>query len=79
MQVESLVSEVMEQMLQEMSSTEITLEQERVAEEKRRLEEARRKQEHEAFMVQYSFSLCTELIYEVLDETIKETATSEIQ
>uniref|UniRef100_A0A3B4YPW9 Germinal-center associated nuclear protein n=1 Tax=Seriola lalandi dorsalis TaxID=1841481 RepID=A0A3B4YPW9_SERLL len=39
----------------------------------------RRKQEHEAFLVQFSFSLCTELIHEVLDETIKETAASEIQ
>ncbi|XP_042351006.1 germinal-center associated nuclear protein [Plectropomus leopardus] len=78
-QVESLVSEVLGQMLQDMSSTEIKLEQERVAEEKRKLEEARRKQEHEAFLVHFSFSLCTELVYEVLDETIKETATSEIQ
>lgn len=40
-QVESLVTEVVGQMLQEMSSTEIKLEQERVAEEKRKLEEAR--------------------------------------
>lgn len=40
-QVESMVGEVMEQMLQEMSSTEIRLEEERVAEEKRKLEEAR--------------------------------------
>lgn len=40
---------------------------------------ARRRQEHEAFLVQFSFSLCTEIVYEVLDETIKETATSEIQ
>ncbi|XP_067459089.1 germinal-center associated nuclear protein [Thunnus thynnus] len=78
-QVESLVSDVLGQMLQEVSSSEIKLEQERVAEEKRKLEEARRKQEHEAFLVQFSFSLCTELIYEVLDETIKETASSEIQ
>uniref|UniRef100_A0A8C9Z528 Germinal-center associated nuclear protein n=1 Tax=Sander lucioperca TaxID=283035 RepID=A0A8C9Z528_SANLU len=75
-QAESLVSEVLGQMLQEMSSTEIKLEQERIAEEKRKLEEARL---HEAFLVQYSFSLCTELMYEVLSETIKETATSEIQ
>ncbi|XP_054471888.1 germinal-center associated nuclear protein [Anoplopoma fimbria] len=75
-QVESLVSEVLVQMLQEMSSTEIQLEQERVADEKRK---ARRRQEHEAFLVQFSFSYCKELIYEVLDETIKETATSEIQ
>ncbi|XP_074514474.1 germinal-center associated nuclear protein [Sebastes fasciatus] len=78
-QVESLVSDVLGQMLQEMSSTEIQLEQERVADEKRKLEDARRRQEHEAFLVQFSFSLCTELVYEVLDETIKETATSEIQ
>lgn len=41
MQAESLVSEVLGQMLQEMSSTEIKLEQERIAEEKRKLEEAR--------------------------------------
>ncbi|KAM7380864.1 hypothetical protein PAMP_004134 [Pampus punctatissimus] len=78
-QAESLVSEVMGQILQEMSSTEIRLEQERVAEEKRKLEEARKRQEHEAFLVQFSFSLCKEIIYEVLDDTIKETATSEIQ
>uniref|UniRef100_A0A3B4XWI0 Germinal-center associated nuclear protein n=1 Tax=Seriola lalandi dorsalis TaxID=1841481 RepID=A0A3B4XWI0_SERLL len=75
-EVETLVDEVLGQMLQEMSSTEIKLEQERVAEEKRKLEEARL---HEAFLVQFSFSLCTELIHEVLDETIKETAASEIQ
>ncbi|XP_041663549.1 germinal-center associated nuclear protein isoform X2 [Cheilinus undulatus] len=78
-QVESLVGEVLGQMLQELSSTEIDLERERIAEEKRKLEEARRKQEHEAFLVQYSFSLCTELIHEVLNKTIKETAASEIQ
>ncbi|XP_023147479.2 germinal-center associated nuclear protein [Amphiprion ocellaris] len=78
-QVESLVGEVLGQMLQDMSSTEIKLERERVAEEQRKLEEARRKQEHEAFLVQFSFSLCTEIINEVLDETIQETATSEIQ
>lgn len=41
MQVESLVNEVLGQMLQELSSSEIRLEQERVAEEKRKLEEAR--------------------------------------
>lgn len=41
MQVESLVTEVLGQMLQKMSSAEIELEQERVADEKRKLEEAR--------------------------------------
>lgn len=78
-QAESLVSEVLGRMLQEVSSSEIKLEQERVAEEKRKLEEARRRQEHEAFLVQFSFSICSEIIQEVLDEAIKETATSEIQ
>ncbi|KAK2839484.1 hypothetical protein Q5P01_013224 [Channa striata] len=79
LQVESLVSEVLGQMLQEVSSAEIKLEQERIAEERRKLEEARRRQEHEAFLSQFSFSLCTEIIHEVLDETIKETATSQIE
>ncbi|XP_019955220.2 germinal-center associated nuclear protein [Paralichthys olivaceus] len=78
-QVESLVSEVLGQLLQEVSSTEIKVEQERVAEEKRKLEEARRRQEHKAFLAQFSCSICTEIIHEVLDETIKETSTSEIQ
>ncbi|XP_034417060.1 germinal-center associated nuclear protein [Cyclopterus lumpus] len=77
--VESLVSEVLGQMLQKMSSAEIKLERERVADEKHKLEEARRRQEHEVLLVQFSFSLCRDLIYEVLDESVKETATSEIQ
>ncbi|KAM6978448.1 germinal-center associated nuclear protein-like [Tautogolabrus adspersus] len=78
-QVDSLVGEVLGLSLQEVSSAEMKLEQERVTEEKRKLKEARRKQEHEAFLVQYSVSLCTELIAEVLNESTKETATSEIQ
>ncbi|XP_037543110.1 germinal-center associated nuclear protein [Nematolebias whitei] len=78
-QVESLVREVLGQMLQEISSSEFKLEQERVAEEKRKLEEARRRQEHEAFLAQFSCSLCTELIHQVVDTTIQETATAEIQ
>ena len=40
-QVDSMVTEVLGQMLQEVSSSEIQLEQDRVAEEKRKLEEAR--------------------------------------
>lgn len=40
-QAESLVSEVLGQLLQEMSSAEIELERERLAEEKHKLEEAR--------------------------------------
>lgn len=41
MQVESLVSEVTGQILREISSTEVRLEQDRIAEEKRKLVEAR--------------------------------------
>lgn len=78
-QVEVLVGEVLEQMLKEISATEIKLEQERVAEEKRRLEEARRRQEHEAFLAQFSRSLCSEIVHQVVDEAVKETAASEIQ
>ncbi|KAM4608580.1 germinal-center associated nuclear protein [Polymixia lowei] len=78
-QVEALVGEVVGKMIQEMSSAEVQLEQERITEEKRKLEEARRRQEHEAFLTQFSFSLCTEIIQEVLDESTQETAASEIQ
>ncbi|KAM8856581.1 germinal-center associated nuclear protein [Spinachia spinachia] len=78
-QVESMVGEVLGQMLQEISSAEIKLELQRVADEKRTLEEARMRQEQDAFLTQFSFSLCKELIYEVLDETIEQAATSEIQ
>ncbi|KAM6934890.1 germinal-center associated nuclear protein [Xenentodon cancila] len=78
-QVESLVSEVLGQMLQEISTAEVKLEQKRIAEENRKLEEARRREEHKAFLAQFSCSLCTEIIHEVLDETIKDTASSEIQ
>lgn len=40
-QAESLMSEVLGELLQDVSSAEIELERKRVAEEKRRLEEAR--------------------------------------
>lgn len=30
-------------------------------------------------MVQYSFSVCAEILHEVLDETMRETASAEIQ
>lgn len=78
-EAESLLSEVLGQMLQEIASTEIQLEEEHVAAEKRKLEEARRKQEHEAFVTQFSVALCSEITHQVLDETIRETAASEIQ
>lgn len=78
-QLESLLGEVLGQMLQEVSSTEVRLEQERVAEEQRKLEEARRREEHKAFLTEFSFSLCTKIVDEVLNESVQETASAEIQ
>ncbi|KAM9804598.1 germinal-center associated nuclear protein [Neosynchiropus ocellatus] len=78
-QVEALVGEVTGQMLREVSTTEISLEQERVAEERRRQAEARRRQEHEAFLDTFSSSLCTEFVNQVVSETTNEIAVSEIQ
>ncbi|XP_053733948.1 germinal-center associated nuclear protein [Synchiropus splendidus] len=78
-QVESLVGEVTGQMLREVSTTEISLEQSRVAEERRRQAEARRRQEHEAFLDTFSSTLCTDFINQVVSETTQEIAVSEIQ
>lgn len=78
-QTESLLDEVLGEMLSELCSAEVELERERLARERRLLEEARRKQEHEAFLQHFSASLCTEIIHEVLDETIQETSAAEIQ
>ncbi|CAL8240621.1 unnamed protein product [Merluccius merluccius] len=78
-QVEALLSEVIGQMLQEVSSDGIQSEALRVAEEKRRIEEARRKQECEAFLVQFSFTLCAEVLRDVLAESIQQTAREQIQ
>uniref|UniRef100_A0A8C7PY41 Germinal-center associated nuclear protein n=1 Tax=Oncorhynchus mykiss TaxID=8022 RepID=A0A8C7PY41_ONCMY len=74
--MEAVVSEVVEQMLWEVSTAEVQAERERLAEEKRRIEEARL---HEVFLAQFSDSLCSEISQEVLTECIQETAASEIQ
>lgn len=39
----------------------------------------RRRQEHEALLMNFSHSLCTAIVLEVLDETLKAIAISEIQ
>ncbi|CAN9497974.1 unnamed protein product [Ophioblennius macclurei] len=78
-QVESMLGEVLGQMVQEVSSSEVKLEQERVAEEKRKLDEARRKKEHETFLTEFTFTLCGKIIDEVVNESVQETASSEIQ
>ncbi|XP_077363553.1 germinal-center associated nuclear protein isoform X2 [Festucalex cinctus] len=78
-QTESVLNEVLGELLQELSSTEIQLEQERVAEEKRKIEEARQKQEHKDFLAKFRLSLFTEIMREVLNESIKETANTVFQ
>ncbi|XP_049606912.1 germinal-center associated nuclear protein [Syngnathus scovelli] len=75
-QAESVLNEVLGEVLQELSSSEILLEQERVAEEQRRIEEARRRQELENFLSKFRLSLFAEITQEVLDETIKEIAAA---
>ncbi|XP_019744468.1 germinal-center associated nuclear protein [Hippocampus comes] len=79
LQAESVVNEVLGELLQELSSSEIHLEQKRVADEKRKIEEARRKQEHANFLAKFRLSLFSEILQQVLDETIKETATTVLQ
>ncbi|KAM6984898.1 LOW QUALITY PROTEIN: germinal-center associated nuclear protein [Aplochiton taeniatus] len=74
-QLDAIVSEVLEQMLTEISATERTEQ----AEEKLRIEQNRRKQKHEAFLSELSVSLCSEIRQEVLGECIQETAASEIR
>ncbi|XP_077599433.1 germinal-center associated nuclear protein [Stigmatopora nigra] len=78
-QAESVLNEVLGEMLQEMSSTEFHVEQERLAEVKRKIEEARRKEEHEAFLANFKLSLYTEIMKEVLEEIMTETTTTVFQ
>ncbi|XP_048860361.1 germinal-center associated nuclear protein-like, partial [Brienomyrus brachyistius] len=78
-QVEAVLSEVVEQMLREVSAAEIQAEREHIAEEKRRMEEARRKQEHEELLARLSKTLCAEITQEVLRDCIVETASTEIR
>nr|XP_023665832.1 germinal-center associated nuclear protein isoform X1 [Paramormyrops kingsleyae] len=78
-QVEAVLSEVVEQMLREVSAAEIQAEREHIAEEKRRMEEARRRQEHEELLARLSKILCTEITQEVLRDCIVETASTEIR
>ncbi|XP_052421100.1 germinal-center associated nuclear protein-like [Carassius gibelio] len=75
-ELETVVSEVLNQLLRELSASEIIAENERIAEEKRRQEEARRK---EAFLEQFSGELCAKISDEVLTESIRVTADTEIR
>ncbi|KAL1267579.1 hypothetical protein QQF64_032942 [Cirrhinus molitorella] len=75
-ELETVVSEVLHQLLRELSASEIIAEKERIAEEKRKQEEARRK---EAFLDQFSGELCAKISDEVLTESIRVTAEAEIR
>ncbi|XP_016375449.1 germinal-center associated nuclear protein isoform X2 [Sinocyclocheilus rhinocerous] len=75
-ELELVVREVLNQLLRELSSSEIIAEKERIAEEKRKQEEARRK---EVFLEQFSGELCAIISDEVLTESIKVTAEAEIR
>ncbi|XP_043105018.1 germinal-center associated nuclear protein [Puntigrus tetrazona] len=75
-ELEVVVSEVLNQLLRELSTSEIMAEKERIAEEKRKQEEARRK---EAFLEQFSGELCAKISDEVLTESIRATAENELR
>ncbi|KAF4108846.1 hypothetical protein G5714_009919 [Onychostoma macrolepis] len=75
-ELETVVTEVLNQLLRELSTAEIIAEKERIAEEKRKQEEARRK---EAFLDQFSGELCAKISDEVLTESIRATAEAEIR
>ncbi|KAL0964023.1 hypothetical protein UPYG_G00317270 [Umbra pygmaea] len=77
--MEAVVSEVVGQMLHEVSVAELRAERDRLTEEKRQIEESRRKQEHEVFLAKFSERLCSEISQEILAECIKDTAASEIR
>ncbi|KAG1937671.1 SAC3/GANP/Nin1/mts3/eIF-3 p25 family [Pimephales promelas] len=75
-ELETVVSEVLDQLLRELSTSEIRAEKERIAEEKRKKEEARQK---EAFLDQFSGEMCLKISDEVLTESIRATAEAEIK
>ncbi|XP_026851591.2 LOW QUALITY PROTEIN: germinal-center associated nuclear protein [Electrophorus electricus] len=78
-ELETVVCEVVTQMLRDLSASEIAAERERIAEEKRKLEEARQRLEHEAFLDELSSDLCAEITEEVLTQCTRETADAEIK
>lgn len=78
-EVKTVVSEVVTQMLREVSTSEIAAEKERIAEEKRKVEEDRRRKEREAFLDKLSSELCAEISEEVLTQCTREMADMEIK
>ncbi|XP_060732789.1 germinal-center associated nuclear protein [Tachysurus vachellii] len=78
-ELQTIVSDVVAQMLREVSTSEILAEKERIAEEKRKLEEDRRRREREAFLDKLSSELCAEISEEVLSQCTREMADIEIK
>ncbi|KAI4878707.1 hypothetical protein NFI96_013487 [Prochilodus magdalenae] len=78
-ELETVLSQVVAQMLRDLSASEITAEKERIAEEKRKLEEARQRQEREALLDKLSLELCSEISKEVLTQYTKEIVDGEIK
>nr|XP_005997746.1 PREDICTED: germinal-center associated nuclear protein [Latimeria chalumnae] len=77
--VEELLNDVTGEILGQVSKEELKAERERIEEEKRRIEEARRRQERELFITRYSQALCKQLAEEVLAESVKDIANTELQ
>ncbi|TSK92908.1 Germinal-center associated nuclear protein [Bagarius yarrelli] len=78
-ELQTIVGDVVAQMLREVSAFEITAERERIAEEKRKLEEERRRKEREALLDKLSSELCTEISEEVLAQCTREMAAGEVK
>ncbi|TRZ03754.1 hypothetical protein DNTS_009746 [Danionella cerebrum] len=75
-ELDAVVSEVLQELLTEVSTSEILTEKERIAEEKRKEEKARQRK---AFITQYSAELFAKVSDEVLTDSIRATAEAEIR
>ncbi|XP_064016378.1 germinal-center associated nuclear protein isoform X2 [Pogoniulus pusillus] len=77
--VEELVAEVMGEIVREVAESVLNAEWDRVREEKRRVEEERQKRERERLIKQLSQLVGTELMEEVIKESIQEASTNELK
>ncbi|NXX12208.1 GANP protein, partial [Podargus strigoides] len=77
--VEDLVTEVMEEILRQVSGSMLSAERERVKEERRRVEEERQKQEREQLIKRLSRLVGVELTEEVIKESVQEASANELK
>ncbi|NXJ66868.1 GANP protein, partial [Rostratula benghalensis] len=77
--VEELVTEVMEEILRQVAGGVLSSERERVKEERRRVEEERQKQEREELIKQLSQLVGTELMEEIIQESVQEASANELK